>query len=390
MTESGPQVAVLSFQGGDLVGGGQLFRLSTPGGSTFLVTAPRGRAPDLDGIYDDPTPVGIERVLRRNDQLHWLRLERDGGAQWHPAESEARVALSDDAWVVCYGTRQVPGWLVELARSAHVDVVLRMGAAAGLDVASATFSSETALQAGPVDGSAWTPGRHLGTGVQGLWAWSTASWARALAATAVFALAIAVFSATVTAFDPAPRAVAPHGPPGVGIPGSGLPPLELDPCEVLAGGGKPATAVFCQRVVARGAVDPDFWYLAGSTTREIRADIQGLHALSQQTQADVYATWAPVLGALFAKLLLIEFMPSAWGAELTQAGGPLLGPTRPAGESPADFAVRFPALLGKSPPWITLWESSDGAPDPVELHRELFGSDWTLAAHGELLAAAQR
>ncbi len=390
MTPQQPQVVVLSFHGGDLAGGGQVFRLSTPGGTRFVVTAPRGRVPDLDGAFVDPSPAGIEQVLRRNDQLQWLRVERDGQPTWHPLESEARLALSDSAWVVCYGTRQVPAWLRELAGHTHAELLLRMGAAAGLDVSAVAFTQESILQAGPSDGSAWTPGRHLGTGLQGLWSWSTASWSRAAWATALFAVALWLFGATVTAFSPDPLVEAPHVEGGVGLPGSGLPPLELDPCQVLAGSGRPSTAAFCAQVVAVGSVDPDLWYIAGNTTREIRADAQALHALSDRTEEDVHNAWSPVLAALFGKLLLVEFMPPEWGVDLVQPDSPYLGPTRPMDLEAEVFAERFPALLAEGPRWQALWTDVADPPDPASLHAELFGRSRTLAAHGELMVAARR
>lgn len=381
---------MLSFQGGDLVGGGQVYRVSTPGGTTFLVTAPRGRTPDLDGVFDDPTPVGIERVLRRNDALQWLRIERDGRHQWHPQDSDARVVLSDSAYVVCYGTRKVPGWLSELAGSAHTEVVLRLCTAAGLEVSVASLTHDSALQVGPSDGSAWTPGRHLGTGLQGLWAWSTASWRRAAIAAGAFALAVWVFTATVTAYSPAPLTTAPSVGDGVILPGSGMPALELDPCEVLRGGGRPAVAAFCDQHVGAGSVDPDLWYIAGNTAREVRADLQSLNMLSGRTADHVHAAWSPVLSALFGKVLLVEYMPPEWGVDHVQPDSPYLGPTRAMGESDADFEQRFPILLAQSPQWQALWSDGGTAPAPGDLHRELFDRSRTLAAHGELLATARR
>jgi hypothetical protein len=380
-----PEVVVLSFHGGQLVGGGRVYQLSTPGGTTYLLTVPRGQRPDLDGAFDDPTPDGIERVLRRNPDLQWARVERDGGVRWHPSESEARIELSESAVLVCYGARRVPGWLKELSGNARTEVVLRMATAAGLDVSTATFTTTSTLEAGPGDGSTWSASRHLGTGLQGIWLWSTHSWTRSLMAAALAIFALWAFAATVTAFDPSPLTLAPPGPPGVALPGSGLPPLELNPCDVLRDAGRPSTAAFCDQVVGTGAVDPDLWYIAGNLSREIRADRQSLNLLSDRTTDDVAAAWAPTVSALFGKLLLVAYMPAEWGVELTQPDSPYLGPTRPVGGSDQEFVQGFSALLAESPPWVALWAGVEDPPDPASLHREIFGRERTLAAHGELV-----
>lgn len=193
---------MLSFHGATLVGGGQVFRLATPGGTTFLLAVPRGRTPNLDGILDDPTPDAMARVLARNEGLEWVRIGPDGTAVWHPEESAGRLALPGGGWVVCYGVNGVPDWLSGLGEHARPALVQRMAAAAGLDLVTADLSTTSVLQAGPSDGGTWTAGRHLLVGLQAAWAWSTTSWQRAALAAGVFALALTTFGLVATAFRP--------------------------------------------------------------------------------------------------------------------------------------------------------------------------------------------
>ncbi len=386
MKTKGLGVAVLSFHGGRLVGGGRVYRMVTPGGACFWIAVARGRTPDLDGALEDPTVTGIERTLRRNERLQWCRVDPDGTTTWHPTSSSNRVELKDGTAVVCYGIREAPGWLRDLAIEARAEIVLRMAAASGLDVAAGTFTEETLLEARvPVE----RPADSL-LDVSSLVSWASEN-RRSVSLAVVVGVVLAVIGFTTLGSPTAGLRGLPMMEQGVGLEGSGLPPLELDPCAVLRESGRVATATFCQRVVSEGRVEPDLWYLTGTTCREVRADLQSLSVRGDRQRLEVFQAWAPVLSALFGKLLLVDYMPPTWGVDVTQADSPFLGPTRPFGDDAVDFTERFAEQLASSPAWRALWRDvSAGPPDAVELQREIFGRSRVIAAHGELSEGARR